>query len=136
MAYIPKGAKWYLAELVEEITVEDEPRNVVHTNVILVRADSPQEAYDRSLGLGKQSETSYENLAGRLGALPTFERTAMSPTIFRGRWLSLLLLREKSKGCTYTHGRRRAKRSSGWSLPSRSHKTTVSVTPICAERTS
>ncbi len=65
MAYIPQDAKWYLAELVEEIIVEDDPRNVVHTNVILVRADSPEEAYEESLALGKQSEASYENLAGK-----------------------------------------------------------------------
>src|SRR5437867_8039774 len=65
MGFIPKGAKWYLAEIVEEITVEGDPRNVVHTNLVLVRADSPEEAHERSLALGKQGETSYENLAGK-----------------------------------------------------------------------
>ncbi|MGO9271716.1 MAG: DUF4288 domain-containing protein [Terriglobia bacterium] len=65
MGYIPDGAKWYLAEVVEEITVEGDPRNVVHTNVVLVRADSPAEAYEKSLALGQQSETSYKNPAGK-----------------------------------------------------------------------
>jgi len=51
MAFIPKESKWYLAWLVEEITVEDDPRNVVHTNLMLVRADSPGEAYEVRLNL-------------------------------------------------------------------------------------
>ena len=49
MGYIPKNAKWYLAELVEEITISGDPRNVVHTNLVLVRADSAAEAYEKSL---------------------------------------------------------------------------------------
>jgi hypothetical protein len=35
VAYIPKSAKWYLAEIVQQITVESDPRNVVHTNLVL-----------------------------------------------------------------------------------------------------
>ncbi len=66
MAFIPKDSKWYLAWLVEEITVEDDPRNIVHTNLMLVRADSPDQAYERALELGKQSELSYENPEGKL----------------------------------------------------------------------
>jgi hypothetical protein len=65
MAYIPKDAKWYLAWLVQEITVEDDPRNIVHTNLMLVRADSADEAYQRALELGKQSAMSYENPDGK-----------------------------------------------------------------------
>ncbi len=66
MAFIPKDSKWYLAWLVEEITVEDDPRNIVHINLMLVRADSPDDAYERALELGKQSELSYENPEGKL----------------------------------------------------------------------
>jgi len=67
MAFIPKDAKWYLAEIVLKITVEDDPRNVVHTNWVLVRADSPEEAYERSLSLGRQWEGDrYENPAGKM----------------------------------------------------------------------
>jgi hypothetical protein len=61
MAYIPQNAKWYVAEIVEEISIEEDPRNVVHVNLVLIRADSPDEAYARALQLGKQSEMQYEN---------------------------------------------------------------------------
>jgi hypothetical protein len=67
VGFIPKDAKWYLAEIVLKITVEDDPRSVAHTNWVLVRADSPEEAYERSLSLGKQWEGNrYENAAGKM----------------------------------------------------------------------
>ncbi len=65
MGYVPEDAKWYLAEIVEQITVAGDPRNVVHTNLVLIRANSPDEAYDKSLSFGKRGETSYENPAGK-----------------------------------------------------------------------
>ena len=65
MAFIPKDAKWYLAEVVMLITVEGDHRNVVHLNSFLVRADSPEEAFEKSLRLGKGEETSFENSQGR-----------------------------------------------------------------------
>jgi Domain of unknown function (DUF4288) len=65
MAYIPKSAKWYLAEIIEQITVESDPRNVVHTNMVLVRADSPEEAYEKALDLGAAGDMSYENPDGK-----------------------------------------------------------------------
>ena len=65
MAYIPADAKWYLAEIVMHITVEGDPRNVVHTNLVLVRADSPEEAYEKATELGVAGETQYESPAGR-----------------------------------------------------------------------
>jgi len=65
MGYIPKDAKWYLARLVQEITVEGDPRNVVHTNLVLVRADSPEEAYQKAIELGAQGEIAYESPQGR-----------------------------------------------------------------------
>lgn len=64
MGYIPPGAKWYLAEIVEEITVEGSS-NVVHTNTVLIRADSPEEAYERAVEVGTSGELSYENLDGK-----------------------------------------------------------------------
>jgi len=66
MAYIPENAKWYLATLIEEIAVEGDSRNVVHKNLVLVRADCPEEAYENALDLGNKSEVSYENPEGRL----------------------------------------------------------------------
>jgi hypothetical protein len=66
MGYIPKDAEWYLAEVIEEITVEDEPNNVVHFNWILVHAHSPEEAYSKALEHGRAGEVSYENPDGKL----------------------------------------------------------------------
>jgi hypothetical protein len=65
MGYIPESAKWYLAEIVLQITVEGDPRNVVHTNLVLVRADSPEEAYQKALELGAAGDQFYENPDGK-----------------------------------------------------------------------
>ena len=65
MGYIPESAKWYLADIVQEITVEGDPRNVVHTNLVLVRADSPEDAYQKALELGIAGDQSYENPYGK-----------------------------------------------------------------------
>lgn len=70
MGYIPKSAKWYLAEIVEQITVDGDPRNVIHTNLVLVRADSPEEAYQKALELGSAGEQAYENIAGKSVTCP------------------------------------------------------------------
>jgi hypothetical protein len=61
MAYIPKEAKWYIADLVMECQIEGEPRNVVHVDIVLVRADSPEEAFQKAEQLGKEGENSYLN---------------------------------------------------------------------------
>ena len=66
MGYIPPDAKWYVAELVVEITVEGDGRNVVHKNLMLIRADSPEEAYRKAVALGNQAEVSYQNPSGML----------------------------------------------------------------------
>ena len=57
MSYIPPDARWYLADIVEEFRIESEPENIVHTNTILVRADSPEEAYQSALALGKKARS-------------------------------------------------------------------------------
>jgi hypothetical protein len=66
MGFIPKNAKWYLADLVEEIRVEGERRNVVHTNCTLIRADSPDEAHTKAIALGKAGNTRYKNVNGKM----------------------------------------------------------------------
>ncbi len=48
---LPK-TKWFVADLVMEIKVEGDARNVVHINTVLVRARSLEHAYQRSLKLG------------------------------------------------------------------------------------
>ena len=65
MAYIPKDAEWYIAELVNEITVEGEVTNVVHRDLVLIHAESPEDAYRKALELGRASESSYENPEGK-----------------------------------------------------------------------
>jgi hypothetical protein len=65
MAYIPKNAEWYIAEIVEEIIVEGDTRNVVHRNLNLVRANSPEDAYTKALDLGREGESEYSNPAGK-----------------------------------------------------------------------
>lgn len=65
MAYIPPNAEWYIAEIVQEITVEGDARNVVHRNLVLIKASSPEDAYSRSIELGQEGEGTYQNPAGR-----------------------------------------------------------------------
>ncbi len=65
MEFIPKDAIWYIAQVVLEITVEGESRNVVHINYLLVRAESPDAAYDEALRLGSEHKSSYANKDGK-----------------------------------------------------------------------
>lgn len=65
MAFIPEDAKWYLAEIVQEFRVEDEDSSLVFINFILIRADSPEEAYERSLIEGKAHEYADFNTDGK-----------------------------------------------------------------------
>jgi len=64
-AFIPRDAKWYLADIVEEVRVEGSRRNVVHTNRTLIRADSPEEAHEKAVALGKCGNTAYKNPKGK-----------------------------------------------------------------------
>ncbi len=66
MSYIPEDARWFLAELVEEIRVEDDPRNVVHINMVLIEANTPELAYERALELGDELNSTYHNPDGKL----------------------------------------------------------------------
>jgi Domain of unknown function (DUF4288) len=64
MGFIPENAKWYLAEIAQEMLIEGEPDSVVYVNFILVRADSPDEAYQKAVELGRNGELTYENTDG------------------------------------------------------------------------
>jgi len=44
--------KWYVAELVQEFTIEGEQDNVVHCEMLLIHADSPEAAFDEAVGFG------------------------------------------------------------------------------------
>ena len=61
MGFIPRDAIWHIAEEVLEITVEGATQNVVHINYLLVRAESPEDAYEKALRLGAEHETMYLN---------------------------------------------------------------------------
>ena len=65
MAYIPSDTEWYIAEIVLEIQVEGDPRNVVHRNLTLIRAHTPEQALEKASDVGKQSETGYRNRSGQ-----------------------------------------------------------------------
>ncbi len=65
MGFIPKGARWYLAGLVLEHTIEGDARNVVHVNTHLIEADSPEEAYRKANALGRAGEMEYANTDGK-----------------------------------------------------------------------
>jgi hypothetical protein len=65
MGFIPKDARWYLADLVLEHRIDGQGQNVVHVNTHLVEAGSPDEAYEKALALGRGGEHEYENVDGR-----------------------------------------------------------------------
>lgn len=65
MGSIPEDARWYLDGIVLEHTIENEPRNVVHINTVLVRAHSPERAYTNALRLGQEAEHEYQNTDGK-----------------------------------------------------------------------
>ncbi len=65
MVYIPKDAKWYVAELVMECRIDGESRNVVHINIVLVRADSPKDAFEKAEQLCREGEHSSLNLTNQ-----------------------------------------------------------------------
>ena len=66
MAFVPEETVWYLAQLIVEITVEGDLRNVVHVNYMLINASSPEEAYMKSLNLGEEHESTYLNPSGKI----------------------------------------------------------------------
>jgi hypothetical protein len=65
VGFVPRNAKWFLADLVVAISVEGDQRIVVHTNTVLVEARSAVEAHKRALELGRRERQTYRNAAGR-----------------------------------------------------------------------
>lgn len=65
MAYIPKNAQWYVADLVEEIHVTGRKRQTAWINTVLIRADSPAEAHKKAMEVGKSGETKYKSMNGQ-----------------------------------------------------------------------
>ena len=65
MGHIPTNAEWYIADLVMEIIVHGARLNVVHRNLHLIHAHSPDEAYEKAQKFGCGGETSYRNPKGQ-----------------------------------------------------------------------
>jgi hypothetical protein len=65
MAFIPADARWYWADIVLEHTIEDDARNVIHINMHLIEADSPEMACEKSMALGRSCEMKYANSEGK-----------------------------------------------------------------------
>lgn len=65
MGYIPPNTKWYLADLIMCFRIGDSEELLVHANLHLIRADSPEEAYKRSVDIGRESEAHYTNSDGQ-----------------------------------------------------------------------
>lgn len=61
MAEPPKTPRWYIAELVEELILNDNIRNVSHRKTQVIFADSHRDAYEKALSLSTEHETSYLN---------------------------------------------------------------------------
>jgi hypothetical protein len=57
----PEMARWYIAELTEEVTLEGDPQNVVHKKTRVIFADSPQDAYEKALTMITEHEIGYLN---------------------------------------------------------------------------
>jgi hypothetical protein len=53
--------RWYVAELTEEVTLEGDPKNLVHKKTRVIFADSPQDAYEKALAMITEHEVSYIN---------------------------------------------------------------------------
>lgn len=65
MGFIPANARWYLADVILEHRIEDDTRNVVHINTVLVEAASPEDAYAKARQLGKAGELEFRNTDGK-----------------------------------------------------------------------
>jgi hypothetical protein len=61
MAHSPETARWYIGELTEEVTLEGDPQNIVHKKTRVIFADSPQDAYEKALGMITEHEVTYLN---------------------------------------------------------------------------
>jgi hypothetical protein len=53
--YLP-GTRWYIAELIEEVSVDGFPRQIIQRNAKFIFAHSPEEAYEQALALGSNSQ--------------------------------------------------------------------------------
>ena len=62
--WIPKDTEWFLADLIQELKVADAEDSTVWINTHLIRASSPDEAYEKALNRGKLYEHFWTNTDG------------------------------------------------------------------------
>jgi hypothetical protein len=62
--FIPENTEWFIGELVEEFQAADQTENLIHINTILIKADSPEVAYEKALYLGESANRVFTNTAG------------------------------------------------------------------------
>jgi hypothetical protein len=62
--WIPKNMEWFLADIVEELKVGDAEGSTVWINTHLIKATSPEEAYEKALSVGKLCEQVWTNKDG------------------------------------------------------------------------
>ena len=74
-------SKWYLATIITVITIDGEAKNVVHKNLHLIQAESDEDAYDKALNLGTDSETSYLNSKDQLVDISFYGLAELEETI-------------------------------------------------------
>lgn len=61
MADSPDAARWYIAELVEELILDGNVRNVIHRKTRVIFADSEEDAYEKAISLSQEHEVTYLN---------------------------------------------------------------------------
>jgi hypothetical protein len=66
MADSPESARWYIAELVEELILDGNIRNVVHRKTQVIFADCQADAYEKALSLSTEHEVGYLNQTHKL----------------------------------------------------------------------
>lgn len=61
MADSPETARWFIAELVEELILDGNVKNVIHRKTRVIFADSHEDAYEKALSLSQEHEPTYLN---------------------------------------------------------------------------
>jgi len=61
MADSPETPRWYIAELVEELILDGNVKNVIHRKTRVIFADSHEDAYEKALSLSQEHEPTYLN---------------------------------------------------------------------------
>ena len=62
--WIPKDMEWFLAELIQQFEYANDDKRDVWINTILVKANSPEEAYEKALKFGESYNDRYINPDG------------------------------------------------------------------------